>query len=178
LGFGIRAASILLLIALAVGCGSKGSPAAPAGPQLPTLAGSWSSFRGSVTASIDGVRWTPQQILAVYAEDSGFGGFLLTTGDAAYDFMLDLPSVRAGVYPVNATTGTRARIRVLSNAVPISFYAGYGNGGDGSITVTKSDATGMSATFSLRVVWPVPAGTIVIGMPTELNVQGEFTLVR
>ena len=172
-----RIAALIAVVVL-VACGSKGSPAAPEGPLLPTLPGSWSSFRGSVVASIDGVPWSPPQIVAVNVEDSAFGSFLLRTGDAAYDFILDLPSVRPGVYQVNPTTGTRARLRVLSNSVPISFYAGYGTDGDGNIIITRSDASGLTATFSLRVVWPLPAGSVVIGMPTELSLQGEFTVMR
>ena len=134
-----------------VDCGSNSSPTSPSGSSgfgSPVV-----TAHGSLSATLDGVRWDAKAILTVIHKN---GSITITGSDVLIGNItsvdLSFPD-SVGNHPV-ASAGLSFATVTTSNPIaggPVNSWSSAVGGSNGTITVTSSTATGAAGTFQLNL---------------------------
>jgi len=152
---------ITLLVALLLVAGTTGTAAAP-------------KHQGSMSATVDGVRWESVVISAVAIQ----GGVLRIAGqdhmNAPFVALGIAVPPNVGTYTVSAATGASVAGSLVQADSGRTFrqWNADGGSGTGTVSLTALTATGASGTFSFTLVHMVTAST---GTKTIANGKFDIT---
>ena len=167
-------------VALTVACGGGNTPTSPSLPSLP--GGSFTTVmltRGTMSATIDGTRWTATSPLGSASSFGGSQGVAsisgLATGATPFTpglFISISAPLAVGTYTLNGSTFVSFS---LMDGLALRWAAEpFRTGASGTLTLTAASATRLTGTFSFTAV----ATTSGLSPETRTVTNGTFDVTQ
>jgi hypothetical protein len=159
LGLGIRAAPILVLVALAAGCGSKGSPAAPS-PQV---------NQTEFSVRIDGAAWTTTRAFV----SSQAGNAVITASDTQPRAWWGLCCPAQLRLECTASNSLKpVTVTYFEGGPNMPAWTSFSPAARGEVNLTTVTEKSVVGTLSVVLVPFSPAAS------GPKNIEGTFTIAR